>query len=118
MSQRSRHGAVLALLVLAVAQPAPGMVVTGRGLAEVYVDVRDTPAVKPGDRLRVGEPGSTVGELVVVRIRQGVAVCRVVSVRRPIVTGDKVTAVETAPAACPGADPRGRGLRGAPVVHA
>ena len=99
MSQRSAVCRVaVAVLVLAVARPAPGMVVTGRGLAEVYVDVHDSPSLKPGDRLRVGEPGSTVGELVVVRLRQGVAVCRVASVRRPIVIGDKVTAVEAAPA--------------------
>ena len=38
-------------LALALAWPAAGMVVTGRGLAEVYVDVREMPAVKPGDRL-------------------------------------------------------------------
>ena len=83
-----------ALLVLAGAQPAAGMVVTGRGLAEVYVDVSASPGLKPGDRLRVGEAASAVGELLILRIRQSVAVCRIVSVRRPIVTGDKVTAVE------------------------
>ena len=86
--------AALAVLALALASPSSAMIVTGRGLAEVYVDVRDKPSLKPGDRLRVGEPASAVGELVIVRIRESVAVCRVVSVRRPIVTGDKVTTAE------------------------
>ena len=91
----------LAVLALAVARPAPGMVVTGRGLAEIYVDVSGVPSLKPGDRLRVGEPASAVGELVIVRIQKGVAVCRVVSVRRPIVTGDNVSTTELPAPALP-----------------
>ena len=42
-------GAAVALLLLAGS--APAMVVSGRGLAEVYVDLRDAPELKPGDRL-------------------------------------------------------------------
>ncbi len=92
---------VLALAAaLALVRPAAALVVTGRGLAEVYVDVSEAPQLKAGDRLHVGEPGAPIGELVVVRIQQKVAVCRIVSVRRSIVTGDKVTlAMAQAPAA-------------------
>jgi outer membrane biosynthesis protein TonB len=91
---------VLALAALAFGRPTFAMVVTGRGLAEVYVDLSQAPQLKAGDRLQVGEPGATIGELVVVRIQHNVAVCRIVSVRRPIVTGDKVTlAMAKAPAA-------------------
>jgi outer membrane biosynthesis protein TonB len=85
---------LLAIAVLAVARPMPAMVVTGRGLAEVYVGDSGATSLKPGQRLRLGAPPTVVAELEVVRIRDGVAVCRIVSQRRTIVKGDVATAVD------------------------
>ena len=72
------------------------------------MDVRDTPALKPGDRLRVRQsPDPRSASWSSCASGRASAVCRIASVRRPIVTGDKVTTVETASRACPGAEPRG-----------
>lgn len=84
---------LLAIAVLAFARPLPAMVVSGRGLAEVYVGDLGATSLKPGQRLRLGAPPAVVAELEVVRIRDGVAVCRIVSQRRTIMKGDIVTAV-------------------------
>ena len=97
-AMRTRSMALPSLLAIRCARlraaACPAMVVTGRGLAEVYVDVAGATSLKPGQRLRLGAPPAVVAELEVVRIREGVAVCRIVSQRRTIVKGDIVTAVD------------------------
>ncbi|MGE5126299.1 MAG: hypothetical protein ACM3PV_08410, partial [Betaproteobacteria bacterium] len=88
---------ILAALVLSAiaAPPSSGPAgearfrVTGRSLAEVFVDGGRLQGLSPGDRLRVlGGGDATIAELEVVRVQERSASCRTLSVTRPVSTGD------------------------------
>ncbi len=99
-SSMSLSLAVVAAL-LALAADSAGMVVAGRGLAEIYVDVSGERGIRSGQRLRLGAPDAAVGELEVLRVQNGVAVCRVVCQRRTIVKGDAVSLLNPLSVAAP-----------------
>jgi hypothetical protein len=94
---------LVALLLVAPAEtasapaaPAAGtrvtpMRVTGRALAEVYVDAGQAHGLSRGQRLVIVTEGATTAELEVVRAEPGRSVCRVLSLVRPVSVGDVVT---------------------------
>jgi hypothetical protein len=89
-----------ALLVAAAGAAVPSPMapspfhVNGRKLAQVYVDAGRKQGVGNGDHLKVVAGDTVVAELEVIGVAEEAAVCRVLSVTRPIRNGDAVTPVK------------------------